>query len=93
MNTTFVPVPFFTTRAIVPKQGPKNGSQYLKISRSGRRDLMVRPTDTQLSGSIESRMTLLGTRNPSASPSSLCVFPGKRNPGYCRVNVTTSTSL
>ena len=53
---------------------------------------MMRPTVLQLRGLTESTMGMLGTVYSSPVASSTCVFPGKRNRGYCRENVTMSTA-
>src|SRR3989304_3206160 len=81
MKRVFAPVHRLTRREIVPKHGPKNGSQYLKISRSGFLRAMAFAAVYHVKGLMESINCSAGTTVPPP-PCSSWLFPGKRNAGY-----------
>jgi hypothetical protein len=73
-------------RAMLPKHGAMKGSQYFIITMSGFSLFSFRPTFIQDNGFIElTERSIL--KSYDAFSSQNCVFPGKRNDGYCNENV------
>jgi len=72
--------------AMVPKQGPINGSQYRMITISGRSFEILFPILIQLKGLTElmDRTILMPS---GAAFSENWVFPGNKKEGYCKLNV------
>src|SRR5664280_32355 len=91
MQITVVCLFDFAILAIVPKQGPINGSQNLIRRISGFSLLIKNPVKIQLIGFIE--LILRVMLIPCGGGLSVyCDFPGKSNFGYCNLKVKTLTS-
>jgi len=71
----------FIIPAVIPKQGAKNGSQYLKITMSGFSFAILNPVVNQLMGLTESIILLLSIFSTSSDFSN-CVLPGNKKFGY-----------
>src|SRR5664279_5838211 len=81
----------FAILAIVPKHGPINGSQNLIRRMSGISLLIKRPVKIQLIGFTELILRVMLTPR-GGGLSVYCDFPGKSNPGYCKLKVKTLTA-
>jgi len=75
---------------MLPRAGAINGIQYMMMHKSGCAFKMYCPVFHQLNGFTEFISGVI-SKPFGASPSVNCVFPGKKNAGYCRVYDTIST--
>src|SRR5215204_7528324 len=78
----FVCLFFFAFRSMVPRAGPKNGSQYLTTIMSGRNFFSSFPTFIQLRGLIELIVVTI-FKSSGAGSLEYCVVPGNKKEGYC----------
>ena len=81
----------FIIPAVIPKQGAKNGSQYLKITMSGFSFAILNPVVNQLMGLTESIILLLSIFSTSSDFSN-CVLPGNKKFGYNLLKLKILTS-
>jgi hypothetical protein len=83
---------FFARRAIVPSEGPMNGSQNRMIRKSGFSLRIALPTESQLNGLMELILVSICTPAGGVPEVSYCVVPGKRKEGYCKEKEMIFTS-
>ena len=81
----------FPSRRREPSAGPIIGNQYLTIMMSGFIFRILRPVINQFNGFTELIKRLM-RRCAGAGSLENWLLPGKRNAGYCTVNVHISTS-